>query len=55
VLPVEFIGALTGVQDVTQVVVRLPDNVAGAPRDLAVRVQLRGPASNSAIIKIAGP
>jgi hypothetical protein len=33
----------------------LPDNVAGAPRDLSVKVQLHGPATNSAIIKIAAP
>ncbi|HEU4934527.1 MAG TPA: FG-GAP-like repeat-containing protein [Pyrinomonadaceae bacterium] len=54
-LPVEHISQFSAVPDVTQVIVRLPDIVVGAPRDLSVRVQLRGPASNSAIIKIAAP
>ena len=54
-LAVEFVGAFTPVDGVTQIVVRLPDNVVGAPRDLFVRVQLRGPASNQAVIKIAAP
>jgi hypothetical protein len=54
-LPIEHISQFTSVPDVTQIVVRLPDVVVGAPRDLSVKVQLRGPASNSAIIKIAVP
>ena len=54
-LTVENISQFAAVPDVTQVVVRLPDVVVGAPRDLSVKVQLRGPASNSAIIKIAAP
>ena len=54
-LAVEHISQLTDVPDVTQIIVRLPDVVVGAPRDLSVKVQLRGPATNSAIIKIAGP
>lgn len=54
-LPVEFVGTLAGVDGVTQVVVRLPDAVTGAPGDLFVKVQLRGPASNEAVIKISGP
>jgi hypothetical protein len=54
-LPVEFLSAFAPVDGVTQIVVRLPDNVVGAPRDLFVRVQLRGPASNQAVIKIAAP
>ena len=48
-LPVE---ALATIEDVTQVVVRLPDNVTGAPRDLHVKVTLRGILSNEAVIKI---
>jgi hypothetical protein len=40
---------------VTQVIVLLPDNVIGAPRDLSLTVQLRGPGSNDAFIKIAAP
>jgi|ERR1043165_536693 hypothetical protein len=47
-LPVE---ALITVEDVTQVVVRLPDSVTGAPRDLRVKVTLRA-SSNEAFIKI---
>jgi hypothetical protein len=54
-LAVEYQVALIGVSDVTQVVVRLPDNVVGAPRDLWFKVGLHGLYSNSAIIKIAGP
>jgi len=54
-LTVEFVGPFAPIDGVTQIVVRLPDNVVGAPRDLFVRVQLRGPASNQAVIKIAAP
>ncbi|HVQ39845.1 MAG TPA: Ig-like domain-containing protein [Pyrinomonadaceae bacterium] len=54
-LVVEFAGALTGVSEVTQVVVRLPDNVVGAPRDLWVKVRAHGAYSNSGVIRIAAP
>lgn len=54
-LVVEYEHALATLNGVTQIIVRMPDNVIGAPRDLSVKVQLRGPASNSAIIKIAAP
>ena len=54
-LAVEALNAVATVPDVTQVVVRLPDNVIGAPRDLQVKVTLRGPGSNEALIKIAAP
>jgi len=54
-LTVEYLGSLPGVGDVTQVVVRLPDSVVGAPRNLWVKVTLRGAVSNKAIIKIAAP
>lgn len=54
-LPVEHVSQFSAVQDVTQIIVRLPDVVVGAPRDLSVKVQLRGPATNGAIIKIAAP
>lgn len=54
-LAVEYVGPLPAVGDITQVVIRLPDSVLGAPRDLWVRVSLRGPSSNRAIIKIASP
>ena len=54
-LTVEFITPVTAVDDVTQVIVRLPDNVIGAPRNLGVTVRVRGPISNKAFISIAGP
>jgi Bacterial Ig-like domain (group 3)/FG-GAP-like repeat len=54
-LPVEFVGPLSAVDGVTHIVVRLPDTVAGAPRDLFIKVQLHGPGSNEAVIKISGP
>ena len=54
-LTVEFVGAMSNPPLVTQVVVRLPDNVIGAPRDLKVTVQLRGQATNKGVIKIAAP
>ena len=54
-LPVEFVGAMNDPLLVTQIVVRLPDNVVGAPRDLKVTVTLRGQATNKGVIKIAAP
>ncbi len=52
-LPVESLTPTTEVADVTQVVVRLPDSVIGAPRDLLVKVTLRGPGTNEGSIRIA--
>lgn len=52
-LAVEYVGPVTGLSDVTQVVVKLPGAVFGAPRELWVTVSLRGPASNRAVVKIA--
>jgi hypothetical protein len=46
---------VTGLNDVTQVVVKLPENVLGLPRDLFVKVTLRGPSSNRGRIRIAAP
>ena len=54
-LPVEALNPMAAVADVTQVVVRLPDSVIGAPRDLRVKVTLREPGSNEALIKIGAP
>ena len=54
-LPVEALNAVSAVTDVTQVIVRLPENVAGAPRNLWLKVTLRGPGSNEAFIRIAAP
>lgn len=54
-LTVEFVGAAPDLAGVTQVVVILPDNVIGAPRDLWLKVKVRGPGSNRAFIRIAAP
>src|ERR1700752_3277220 len=54
-LPVEFVSSLLGVSDTTQIIVRLPDNVIGAPRDLWLKVKVRERSSNEAFIKIAAP
>lgn len=53
-LVVEQVLTLSGVTDVTQVVVKLPDSVAGTPRDLQVKVKLRGLFSNKGLIRISG-
>ena len=50
-LVVEFVGPLTEVSEVTQVVVRLPDNVQGAFR-LWLKARTHGSYSNSASIRI---
>ncbi len=52
-LPVEAMNSLTALPNVVQVVVRLPDAVIGAPRDLFVKVTVKGIVSNEAFIKIA--
>jgi hypothetical protein len=54
-LTVEFVGPVSAVNGVTQVIVKLPDAILGAPGDLGLTVSLRGPASNSAVIKMAAP
>lgn len=54
-LTVEFVGAVSGPPLVNQVVVRLPDNVIGAPRDLFVTVKLRDQTTNRPFIPIAAP
>jgi CSLREA domain-containing protein len=54
-LPVEAMALVTGPDDVMQLIVRLPDNVIGAPRNLGVTVLVHGPISNKAFISIAGP
>jgi hypothetical protein len=53
-LLVEQVFSLSGVADVNQVVVRLPDNVSGTPRDLQVKVKLRSLFSNKGLIRISG-
>ena len=54
-LTIESMTPLAGPDDVTQLIVRLPDNVIGAPRNLGVTVRVRGPISNKPFISIAGP
>jgi Calx-beta domain/Bacterial Ig domain len=54
-LPVESVSSLLGVSDATQIIVRLPDNVIGAPRNLWLKVTVRERSSNEAFIKIAAP
>ena len=56
-LVVESVTPVTveGLTEVTQVVVKLPDNVLGLPRDLFVKVNFRGPSSNRGRIRIATP
>jgi len=54
-LPVESVSALLGVSDASQIVVRLPDNVIGPPRDLWLKITVRERVSNEAFIKIAAP
>jgi Bacterial Ig-like domain (group 3) len=51
-LVVENLAATSGVPDVTQVVVRLPDSVVGAPRDFFVKVTVHGLTSNRGIVRI---
>ena len=46
---VEYVGDLTGVTGTKQIIIRLPDGIAG---DLWVTVSLRGVTSNRALIKI---
>lgn len=54
-LTVEFMAPVTDLDGVTQVIVRLPDEIVGAPRNLWVTVRVRGPISNKAFISIAAP
>ena len=54
-LTVEHIAPIASVNGVTQVIVRLPDEVIGAPRSLGLTVRIRGLISNKAFISISGP
>jgi Bacterial Ig-like domain (group 3) len=53
-LVAEQMFPVAGVQDVTQVVVRLPESVAGTPRDLKIKVKAHGLFSNQGVIRISG-
>ncbi|HEX8457411.1 MAG TPA: choice-of-anchor B family protein [Pyrinomonadaceae bacterium] len=50
-LPVEFVGKFPGFERVTQVVVVLPAELAGAG-DVSVQINLRGTPSNKALMRI---
>jgi hypothetical protein len=53
-LTVEYVGLVPNIGGLSQVVVRLPDNV-GSAQSLFVTITLRGASSNIALIKIVGP
>ena len=53
-LVVEFIGPVTGVDNLSQIIVRLPNHV-GDTRELKLKLIVLGGASNTAPIRIAGP
>lgn len=53
-LPVEFVGVVPNQPTLSQIVVRLPDNV-GNSSELKLKVTLRGLTSNVGIIRIASP
>jgi hypothetical protein len=54
-LQVEALNPLTAVPGVTQVIVRLPDSIIGAPRDLLVKVTVKGVTTNEAVIHVTAP
>ncbi len=54
-LEVEALNPLTAVPGVTQVIVRLPDSIIGAPRDLLVKVTVKGLTTNEAFIHVTAP
>ena len=53
-LPVEFLAAIPGVDGLSQIVVKLPDNVNNA-NELKLKLTVHGQASNVAPIRIATP
>lgn len=54
-LTVEALSPVLTLPGVTQIVVRLPDSVIGAPREMLVKVTIRGLTTNEAFILVAGP
>jgi len=50
-LPVEYVGTVPGLNWLTQIVVKLPDALINAG-DVSVGINVRGVASNKALIKI---
>ena len=53
-VPVEFIGPMAGVDNLWQLIVRLPDSIGNA-RELKITLIVLGGASNTAPIRIAAP
>jgi hypothetical protein len=53
-LPVEFVGAVSGVTNVKQVIVKLSDGIT-SPTSLRMKVTLRGASSNKGMIRIKAP
>lgn len=53
-LPVEYVGLVPAVSGLSEVIVRLPDNV-GTAQQLRIKISLRGATSNDALIRIAAP
>lgn len=54
-LEVEALVPVAGVPGVTQVVVRLPDSIIGAPRVMLVKLTVKGLTTNEAFIFVSGP
>lgn len=54
-LEVEALSPVLLVPGVTQVVVKLPDSVIGTPRELLVKITVKGLTTNEAFIQVTGP
>lgn len=54
-LQVEALHPVPEVPGVTQVVLKLPDSVIGAPRDMLVRVTVKGLTTNEAFVHVTNP
>lgn len=54
-LQVEALNPVLEVPGVTQVVVRLPDSIIGAPRDMLVKVTVKGLTTNEAFVHVTAP
>ena len=54
-LQVEALNPVATVPGVTQVVVRLPDSIIGAPRDMLVKVTVKGLTTNEAFVHVTAP
>ena len=54
-LQVEALVPVANVPGVTQVVVRLPDSIIGTPRELLIKLTVKGTTTNEAFIFVSGP